>query len=60
MQHSVNARDACSYEHFCVRDHVLPLDAQYDPQTFCMEVVLESLLLTSTSMLASLERVLPR
>ncbi len=35
----VNARDACSCEDFCVRDHVLPLDAQKNPQTFGMEVV---------------------
>ena len=106
----MNARDACSCEDFCVRDHVLPLDAQNNPQTCCMEVVefssvaavhdshaynrrvsttamytfnlvswliprlshtfflsrpnaelaLESMLLTSTSMLASLERLLPR
>ena len=39
LQYSVNARDACSCEDFCVRDHVLPLDAQNSPQTFCMEVV---------------------
>ena len=102
--------DTCSCEDFCVRDHVLPLDAQNNPKTFCMEVVefsgvtdvhslhaysrtvsttsmytfslvswlihrrsqtfflslpnaelaLESLLLTSTPILASLERVLPR
>ena len=31
--------DACSCEDFCVRDHVLPLDAQDYPQTFCIEVV---------------------
>ena len=35
----VNARDACSCEDFCVGDHVLPLDAQNNPQTFCMDVV---------------------
>ena len=35
----MNARDACSCDHFCVRDHVLPLDAQHNPQTFCVEVV---------------------
>ena len=35
----MNARDACSREDFCVRDHVLPLDAKHNPQTFCMEVV---------------------
>ena len=37
----MNARDACSCEDSCVRDHdiVLPLDAQNNWQTFCMEVV---------------------
>ena len=35
----MNARGACSCEDFCVRDHVLPLDAQNNSQTFCMEVV---------------------
>ena len=36
----MNARDGCTCEDFCVRDHVLPLDAQNNPQTFCMEVLL--------------------
>ena len=31
--------DTCSCEDFCVRDHVLLLDAQNNPKTFCMEVV---------------------
>ena len=32
-------RNACSYKDFCVRDHVLPFDAQNNPHIFCMEVV---------------------
>ena len=39
LHESVNARDACSCEGFCVGDHVLPLDARNNSQTFCIEVV---------------------
>ena len=35
----MNARDACSCEDFCFRDHVLQLDARHNPQTFGMEGV---------------------
>ena len=35
----MNAGDACSCEGFWVSDHVLPLDAHNNPQSFYMEVV---------------------
>ena len=33
---------AARVQDFCVRDHVLPLDSQKNPQTFGMEVVVFS------------------
>ena len=36
LQYNLNTGDACSCEDFCVRHHVLSLDAQNNPQTFCI------------------------